>query len=169
MKLRLKNIWGLFSNWILKKAYDKVNWDFLFRCIEIKNFSPLWVAWLRQVICNGTVSVKLNNQLGPYFVSHKGVRQGESLSPFLFNLAADCLTKMIHRAQQNGLITGLVPHLISNGVAILQYADDTILCLQHDLEKANNLKLLLYLFELMSGLKINFRKVRSLCWEGIVI
>jgi hypothetical protein len=48
-----------------------------------------------------------------------------------------------------------VPHLIPKGVAILQYADDTILCLQNDLVKARNVKLILYLYEQMSGLKIN--------------
>jgi hypothetical protein len=36
---------------------------------------------------------------------------------------------MIQQAQSAGLVTGLVPHLIENGVVILQYADDTILLL----------------------------------------
>jgi hypothetical protein len=65
---------------------------------------------------------------------------------------------MVLQAQQNGLISGLAPDLVNNGVAILQYADGTVLCLSHDPDKAMNLKLLLYMFELMSGLKINFMK-----------
>jgi hypothetical protein len=44
-------------------------------------------------------------------------------------------------------------------VVILQYADDTIICLEHNFEKARNMKLLLYtMFEKMSDLKINFNK-----------
>lgn len=43
-------------------------------------------------------------------------------------------------------------------MAILQYANDTILCLKHDVEGARNVKLLLYLYEMMAGLKINFNK-----------
>ena len=43
-------------------------------------------------------------------------------------------------------------------MAILQYADDTILFLQHDLEGATHMKLLLYLFEMLAGLKIDFNK-----------
>ena len=43
-------------------------------------------------------------------------------------------------------------------MAILQYADDTILCLEDNEENAKNMKLLLYLFESMSGQKINFMK-----------
>jgi hypothetical protein len=52
----------------------------------------------------------------------------------------------------------LAPDLIDKGVAIMQYADDTVLCLSHEPDKAVNLKILLYLFELMSGLKINYQK-----------
>jgi hypothetical protein len=65
---------------------------------------------------------------------------------------------MIHIAQQNGLISGLADHVIEGGCAILQYADDTILFIKDDIECARNLKLLLYTFESMSGLKINFEK-----------
>jgi hypothetical protein len=65
---------------------------------------------------------------------------------------------MILQAQNNDLIVGLVEHIISHGVAILQYADDTIICLKHDLAKARNMKLLLYLYEIVAGLKINFSK-----------
>lgn len=48
------------------------------------------------------------------------------------------------------MIKDLVPEYVENGVFILQYADDTILCLQDDREQASHLKLLLYLYEAMS-------------------
>ena len=51
-------------------------------------------------------------------------------------------------------------------MAILQYADDTVICLEHDKNAAINLKLLLYMFELMSGLKINFLKSEIMCVGG---
>jgi hypothetical protein len=46
----------------------------------------------------------------------------------------------------------------------LQYADDTILFMEHDLEKAQNLKLILSAFEQLSGLKINFHKIELFCF-----
>jgi hypothetical protein len=107
---------------------------------------------------NGTVAVKLNSVMGSYFQSYNGVRQGDPLSPLLFNLVADSLTRMILKAQHNDLIFGLIDHLIPKGIAILQYADDTILCLQDVVEKVRNVKLLLYIYEQMSDLKINFEK-----------
>jgi hypothetical protein len=51
--------------------------------------------------------VKVNGVAGGYFKSGKGVRQGDPLSPLLFNLDAHSLAKMIHKAQENGLIKGL--------------------------------------------------------------
>jgi hypothetical protein len=141
-----------------EKAYDKVNWRFLFDCCKQKGFSSNWLTWIKKVVAGGTLSVKVNDTVGPYFTSHKGVRQGDPFAPFLFNMAANSLGKMVQLAQSNGLITGLADNLVTNGIAILQYADDTILLIQDVAQQAVNLKLLLYIFEAMSGLKINFEK-----------
>jgi len=119
--------------------------------MEIRNLASLINFW-------GTASVKLNNLTGPYIKSYKGVRQGDPLSPILFNFMADDLSRMIHKAQSNNLFSGLIDHIVNKGVAVLQYADDTIICLEHNLEGVRNMKLLLYMYEVMAGLKINFYK-----------
>jgi hypothetical protein len=48
-------------------------------------------------------------------------------------------------------VNGLIPHLVDGGVSILQCADDTIIFLDHDLEKALNMKLILCFLEQLSG------------------
>jgi hypothetical protein len=60
--------------------------------------------------------------------------------------------------------SGLFVYFISRGVSILQYADDTILFIEHDLQKAVNMKLILCIFEQLSGLKINFHKSEFFCF-----
>jgi hypothetical protein len=70
----------------------------------------------------------------------------------------------IERAKNNVDLVGLVPHLVDGGLSILQYADDTILFMEHDLDKAKNLKLVLSTFEQLSGLKINFHKSELYCY-----
>jgi hypothetical protein len=52
---------------------------------------------------------------------------------------------MVVKAQDNDKIIGLIPDIIPKDVAILQYADDIICCLENNIEKARNLKLLLSL------------------------
>jgi hypothetical protein len=50
------------------------------------------------------------------------------------------------RGKMDGQVSGLIPHLVDGDVYILQYADDTIIFLDHDLEKALNMKLILCIF-----------------------
>ena len=57
-----------------------------------------------------------------------------------------------------------MPHLIDGGVSILQYADDTILFMEHDVATARNMKLVLCLFKQLSGMKINFQKSELFCF-----
>jgi hypothetical protein len=66
---------------------------------------------------------------------------------------------MINRAKADGQASGLIPHFVDRGVSILQYADDIIIFLKHELEKSLNMKLVLCIFGKLSGLKINFHKV----------
>ena len=102
--------------------------------------------------------------MGHYFQTKKGLRQGDPLSPMLFNIVVDMLAILIERAKTDGQIAGVVPHLVDGGLSILQYADDTILFMEHDIEKAMNLKLILSAFEQLSGLKINFHKSELFCF-----
>jgi hypothetical protein len=73
---------------------------------------------------------------------------------------------MIREAENKYIIRGLAENLIPKGVAVLQYADDTIIYLKDDLNIARNMKLLLYLYEMMSGLKIYFAKSEVIVIHG---
>jgi retron-type reverse transcriptase len=72
----------------------------------------------------------VNDSVGHYFQTKKGVRQDDPLSPILFNIVIDVLAILIARAKDNGLFRGLVPNLVDDGLSILQYADDTILFME---------------------------------------
>jgi hypothetical protein len=74
------------------------------------------------------------------------------------------LVVLINRAKSDGQITGVIPELTDDGLSILQYADDTILFMDHNIDQARYIKLLLSAFEQMSGLKINFHKSEIFCF-----
>jgi hypothetical protein len=76
----------------------------------------------------------------------------------------DILAIIIARAKEDGQVKGVLPHLVDEGLSILQYADSTIIFLDHDIDKAKNIKLLLCVFEQLSGLKINFHKSEIFCF-----
>jgi hypothetical protein len=64
----------------------------------------------------------------------------------LFNIVVDMLAILIARAKEDGQVESLIPHLVAGWVFILQYADDTIPFMEHDLEKTVNMKLILCTF-----------------------
>jgi hypothetical protein len=68
------------------------------------------------------------------------------------------LAILVSSAKEEDQFEGLIPHLVDGGLSILQYANDTVLFLDHDLAKAANLKPLLLTFEHVLGLKINYHK-----------
>jgi retron-type reverse transcriptase len=106
----------------------------------------------------GHVGIKVNDQVGKIFQTHRGVGQGDLLSPILFNIVVDMLAILINRAKNGGQISGVIPNIIDNGLSILQYADDTILFKDHNLEQAKNMKMPLAAFEQLSRLKNNYHK-----------
>lgn len=52
---------------------------------------------------------------------------------------------------------GIIPPLSDGGVSVLQHTDN----MEHNIEKAQNMKLILFLFEQLSRPKINFQKSDS--------
>ena len=83
--------------------------------------------------------MKVNEHLGKKIHTHKGLRQGGSLSPLNFDLAADALAIMLDNARKNGLVKGVLNDYVTDGINMLQYADDTILFLDKNLQHASNL------------------------------
>jgi hypothetical protein len=100
----------------------------------------------------------LNGEPGEFFRTYKGLRHGDPLSPLLFNLVADALTMMLKKGCRAGMINGVILELIEGGLTHLQYADDTMIFIEADRQSIANVKFLLYCFENMSGLKINYQK-----------
>jgi hypothetical protein len=73
------------------------------------------------------------------------VRLGDPLSPILLNIVVDMLAILISWAKEDEQIQGVVPHLVDDSLLVFQYADDTIIFMDNDLEGAKNMKLLVLL------------------------
>jgi hypothetical protein len=149
--LHCKKQSGIIFKIDFEKAYDKVRWPFLLQTMQMKGLSPKRMSWVQAFISGGSVAININDEVRPYFQTKKGLRQGDPLSPILFNIVADMLAILIKRAKADNQISGIVPHLVDEGLSILQYADD-------------NMKLLVCAFEQLSGLKINFHKSEIFCF-----
>jgi hypothetical protein len=149
-ELHRKKLDGVLLKIDFEKVYDKVNWPFLQQVLRMKGLDPKCHQWIDQFVRRGSVGIKVNDDIGHYFLTQKGLRQGDPLSPILFNLIADMLALLIQRAKEDGQVDGLIPHLVDGGIFILQYVDDTIIFMEHDLDKALNMMLILCIFKQLS-------------------
>ena len=92
--------------------------------------------------------MNINGEIGPFFPTFCGVRQGDPFSLFLFNMVVDALAAILDKAEAAGHINGIVPHLGGgNGTSLLQYADDTIIIVEGSERDISNLKFLLPCFQ----------------------
>jgi hypothetical protein len=95
-----------------EKAYDKVKLDFVREVVERKGFPPSWIEQTMSTIQGGKVCVNVNGERSQYFRTYQGLRQGDPLSPILFNLVVDVLRSLMRKAAKKNKIMGLMTHLI---------------------------------------------------------
>ena len=149
---------GLIIKIDFENAFDSVKWCFLSSMLFYFGLGAKWISWVKECVTTAKLSVLVNGSPTEEFCPQKGLRQGDPLSPFLFNVAVEGLNILMSRAQQLGLIKGVT--IGSNGVQLthLQFADDSILFSEAKEMEVCNIKRVLRCFELISGLKINYHK-----------
>lgn len=114
-ELRSKRKKGLILKIDFEKAYDRVRWDFLEEVMKGKGFPDKWIKWVMQTVEGGKVCVNVNRERSPYFKTFRGLRQGDPLSPLLFNIVADALSALLDKAVTKKHITGVLSDLIPGG------------------------------------------------------
>jgi hypothetical protein len=95
---------GIILKLDYEKAYDRVNLDFLFDILKARNFNPTWINWMKKILIGGSVGVNLNGEESSFFKTGKGLRQGDPISPMLFNLVGDVFARLLMKAANQGMV-----------------------------------------------------------------
>ena len=136
-----QNLPGLPVFLDFEKAFDSIEWNFLFKVLEKLNFGPDFKHWVQTFYSNTTSCVTSNGFASEFFNLERGVRQGCPLSGMLFVLGIEILALAI---KQKSKIEGIT--LGSREIKLTQYADDTTVFLKN-LSSVSNLLELLEKFE----------------------
>ena len=120
-----------------------------------------WSGWIKACVTSVQFLVLVNGSPKGFFGSSRGLRQSDPLSPLLFLLIMEVLSRIIRKTKECGLIHGFhVEPVNSIGVRIfhLLFADNTILFCNASTEQLLSIRLALSYFQVFTGLKVNMGK-----------
>ena len=140
---------GILCKLDIQKAFDHMNWIFLFRSMMKMGFGEKWANWICYCISTIKFSILFNGSPTGFFSSQRRLRQGDPLSPFLFIIAMESLNDMMKTAQSNSWITGFrVDSRAGNNLEIahLQYANDTLVFCRANRGQIKFLRVIFILF-----------------------
>ncbi|XP_026383534.1 uncharacterized protein LOC113279031 [Papaver somniferum] len=148
----------------ISQAYDSVSWDFLFKVLSKYGFSNSLCHWLKILFESARISVMVNGGTHGFFSVGMGLRQGDPLSPTLFVIMEDILSRSIHQRVAESLIQ---PMVIRKGIhpTHLFFAEDVFLFCNRAKKSITNLMKLLDEYQKGSGQLINKMK-RKLFIDG---
>ncbi|KAJ8751095.1 hypothetical protein K2173_016276 [Erythroxylum novogranatense] len=140
------------------KAYDRLDWGFLQAVMRKMGFNDRWLGLTAQ--CVTFVSYRVLQQgtfIGPIFPS-RGLRQGDPLSPYLFIICAEALSRLIQARVAQGAIHGVKIVTCTPVISHLLFADDSVLFFRAQIHEAQAIQTLLQDYEQASGQSVNFSK-----------
>ena len=76
-----------------EKAYDRVHPEYLQRVLLHYGFPNTLIDTLSSLFFNTQIHISINGWLGAPFKQGRGLRQGDPLSPLLFNIAFEPLLR----------------------------------------------------------------------------
>nr|GEX48344.1 RNA-directed DNA polymerase, eukaryota [Tanacetum cinerariifolium] len=142
-----------------QKAFDSVRWDHLDDILGKFGFEIKWREWIRGCLQSSKASILVNGSPTDEFSFHRGLRQGDPLSSFLFILVMESLHVSFQRLIDRGMFDPIFLGK-ENRVPIshLFYADDAMFIGKWSRSNVNVLMMMLHCFSLASGLKVNVHK-----------
>ncbi|GAA0162497.1 hypothetical protein LIER_18578 [Lithospermum erythrorhizon] len=148
-------------------AYDQVEWRFIDHVIRALGFPDKIVSLVLSCVTTITYSFILNEEQFGFVMPHRGIRQGNALSPYLFLFCAEALNCLINKEEHNGRIRGV--RVCKNGppVSHLFFADDTLLFCRARVEEMCTIRNLVECYSKASGQCININKSALVCSPSV--
>ncbi|GJY32359.1 RNA-directed DNA polymerase, eukaryota [Tanacetum coccineum] len=156
---RLVLVMGNLINEVVnfEKAFDSVRWDFLDDVLKKFGFGDRWCDWIQSCLRSSRSSILVNGSPTYEFQFHKGLKQGDPLSPFLFILIMESLHLSFQNVVNASMFKGIT---LDNSLQLshLFYGDDVVFLGQWCDSNIKTIIRVLDCFYRASGLRINLHK-----------
>lgn len=124
----------------LKKAYNCIEWNFLDRALDAWGFSEGVRRLTGSYVSTVNYSFLFNGDIADNFTPGKGLRQGDPLSPFLFIICTEILTRLINSEKCCENVHGIKISKNAPAITHLMYADDTLLMCRANKAEAQTIR-----------------------------
>ena len=124
-------------------------------------FGVKWGRWIRACISTVRFSVLANGSPAGFFGSSRGIYQGDPLSPLLFLLVMEVLSRLLKKTEDGGFLCGFQAGSHRQGglkISHLLFANDTILFCDASREQLLYIRMVLIFFEAITSLRVNVGK-----------
>ena len=151
-----------------EKAFDRVEWDWLFSTLRYFGFGEKFINWLITIYKNSKSSLMTNGYQSAYFDITRGIRQGDSLSALLYIIQLEPLAQKIRNDNSFAGIKVKLNNQNNHELEIrgCSYVDDSNTFLYNKNEIQNFTKVLAK-YEKVSGSKINFEKTKAMAVNNL--
>jgi hypothetical protein len=142
----------------IAKAFDTLEWNFLLKVLKSFGLNEVFCNWIHAILKSAFLSISINGKSHGYFSCTRGVRQGDPLSPLLFCLAEDVLSRSISKLVSQGTLYCIKD---TRNVCIPShafYADDLMIYCKGNLVGLKALKELFLIYASESGQCISHSK-----------
>ena len=111
----------------IEKAFDTLDWNFLLRVLKAFGFNDIFCNWIQSILASAKISISINGKLHGFFSCSRGVRQGDPLSPLLFCLAEEVISRSTTKLVREGKLKLILGSRNNPVPSHILYADDIML------------------------------------------
>ncbi|XP_042509284.1 uncharacterized protein LOC122084933 [Macadamia integrifolia] len=142
----------------IRKAYDAISWSFIFQVLSKFGFSNSWINWLHQLLISSKISILVNGGPQGYFGVERGLRQGDPISPMLFIIAEEVLSRGLSSLVQCKELRAIHGPRGTATPGHILFADDIFIFTNTSLRYVRTLKKFLMKYQDFSGQCISLKK-----------
>lgn len=149
---------GLFLKIDIAKAFDTISWTFIEHILQLLNFPNKFTSFLLFCLKNVTYTPILNGKKCPPFNPERGIKQGDPISPYIFILGMEYLSKLIKDQIQ---ANNWKPFTFKNkniAISHILFADDVLFFCKANSRNIEAISDVIKIFSTVSGMKINTAK-----------
>jgi retron-type reverse transcriptase len=136
-----------------EKAFDKIQHPFMIKVLERSEIQGPYLNIIKAIYSKPVANIKLNGEKLEAIPPKSGTRQGNPLSPYLFNIVLEVLARAIRQQKDIKRI-----QFGKEEVKISLFTDDMIVYASDPKNSTRELLNLINTFSAVAGYKINSNK-----------